>query len=177
MRVTSVILRPVSHSGPILGEISSPGAFTAMPALSVRNRQSKWIWLQNLPFAGPTLLTLESGITVAPRRGGLYAIMVLDPTWRPLPYRVIYIGKAGNLAERVSRTHEKYPSWLYAASGAQLFVAFHTISGESARRTAERRLIEHYGPECNETFNHNAAAMRVLGLLCSNEFNWPYGNT
>ena len=93
--------------------------------------------------------------------------MVDDATWGPLPYRLICVGKARSLAERVCRSHEKYESWVHAASGAALFVAFHFIEEESARSAVERRLIEHYRPECNETFNHNALALRSLASLYS----------
>jgi hypothetical protein len=80
-----------------------------------------------------------------------------------LPYRLIYVGEAANLSERVCRSHEKYESWVRAACGAPLFVAFHSIAGESARRKAEQRLIEHYGPECNKRSG-----------LYSDETNWPF---
>ena len=103
--------------------------------------------------------------TFVPSSGGLYAIMIYDANWRPLPYRLIYVGKAQNLAERVCRSHEKYESWERAAGGAQLYIAFHIIQNESARKAAERQIIEHYGPECNETFNHNLLALRALGLF------------
>ena len=131
-----------------------------MPALPLRRIQ----FLDRL-FTGPTPLRLTYkpvfrgsptpfSTTYVPNFGGLYAVMVHDGTCSPLPYRLIYVGKAGNLSERVCLSHEKYPSWAQAACGAQLFVAFHSIADESARAIAERQIIEHYRPECNQTFNH-----------------------
>lgn len=103
--------------------------------------------------------------TFIPSFGGLYVIMVHDPTWSPLPYRPIYIGQAEELSERVCPSHEKYPSWIRAASGAYLYVAFCHIEDKGVRSDLERRLITHYSPSCNRTFNYNAARMRVLGDL------------
>jgi hypothetical protein len=100
--------------------------------------------------------------------------MVRDAAWRPQPYRLIYIGEAGNLAERVVRSHEKYESWRHAAGGAQLFVAFHAVEGTLIRRVREKKLIEHYEPECNKTFNRNALAVRSLVDLYSYGPNWPF---
>lgn len=109
-----------------------------------------WIWFQGLPFAGPTPLAL------APKYnwGGLYAIMVLDVSGTPRPYRVIYIGESGDMAQRVGTSHEKFASWVrVAGSASRLHVAFHTIANQAERRAAESRLIAYYKPECNDTFN------------------------
>jgi hypothetical protein len=80
---------------------------------------------------------------------------------------LIYLGKAGDLSERVCGSHEKYASWEQAACGAQIFVAFYLVGDESARTSAERRIIEHYKPECNETFNHNAALTSLSELYAA----------
>lgn len=136
-----------------------PGA-QCMPALPLRRIQ-----FLNLNFTGPTPLRLTYkpvflgsprpfSTTYMPSFGGLYAILVHDATCSPRPYRLIYLGKAGDLSERVCGSHEKYESWMRAACGAQLFVAFYLMANELARTSAERRLIEHYRPECNKTFNH-----------------------
>lgn len=149
-----------------------------MPALPIRNRAQGWIRFLHLPFAGPTPLKLTYrpvlaslathqrpfGTTHIPDFGGLYAIMVHDATCHPLPYRLIYVGEAGKLSERVCRSHEKYASWERAACGAQLFIAFHCIPNESERKAAERQLIEHYRPECNRTFNSNPPLGAFRGL-------------
>ncbi len=124
-------------------------ALARRPVAPLIQPRQQWIWFSNLPFAGPT----PFDIAAKHNFGGLYAILVFDPRCKPLPYRVIYIGEAGDMGERVCRSHEKYQSWVRSAGGSLLFVAFHAIVNETERRAAERRLIEHYRPECNETFN------------------------
>lgn len=141
-----------------------------MPTLSIRNRSQQGIRFLNLTFAGPALFST----TRVPAYGGLYAILLYDATWRPLPYRLIYVGETGNAAERVCRSHEKHESWTRAASGYPLYVAFCAMSSALARRMAERRIIERYKPECNMTFNQNALALRALGLLYSDVSSWPF---
>jgi hypothetical protein len=145
------------------------------PTLPVRLRMEQQIRLLNLPFTGPKLLRPTCGAPAyLPSVGGLYAIMIYDATCRPLPYRSIYMGETGNLAEGVCQDHENYELWERVAGGAPLYVAFHPIDDETARRIAERLLIEHYGPECNTTFNRNALALRALLDLYSGESNWPF---
>lgn len=129
------------------------GARIAAP--NAQPRPQQWIWFSNLPFAGPT----PFDIAVKRNYGGLYAILVFDPRCRPLPYRAIYIGEAGDMGERVCRNHEKYQSWTRAAGGGSLFVAFHAMAYEAARKVAETRLIRHYSPECNVTHNSLAALL------------------
>ena len=154
------------------------------PTLPSQNRQG-WIQFLDLWFLGPTPLRLTYkpsfgggpiplSTRYVPSVGGLYAIMVYDATFGPLPYRLIYMGEAQNLAERLCGSHEKYESWIRAAGGSQLYVGFHFIEQESARQTTERRLIEYYGPECNKTFNHNALALRALSSLYSYKPDWTF---
>jgi hypothetical protein len=114
----------------------------------------QWIKFSDLAFAGPKLLGFGPSYSFA----GLYAIMVIDMKWRPLPYRVIYFGEAGNMADRLAN-HEKRESWKRAAGGSVLFVAVRAISVESARKAAEERLIGHYSPECNVIHNSLAALL------------------
>ena len=166
-----------------------------MPSLPHRNRSQQCLFFLGLQFVAPTQLRLTyrptlfnapqpHNTTYVPSYGGIYAVMVYDSTWKPLPYRPIYIGEAQNLSERVCQIHEKYDSWVRAACGGQLYVAFHCIEGEAARKAAERRLIEHFKPECNKTFNHNALPLRALAgdnnalvlralMNLYSEHNWP----
>jgi hypothetical protein len=146
------------------------GVPSVIPAFPIQRRMQQWIWFLNLPFAGPTAFDVAH----KPTFGGLYAIMVFDATCTPLPYRLIYVGETGNLAERVCRSHEKYPSWVRAAGGRQLFVAFHAIENSLLRRAAEQRLIGHYRPACNETFNPNALQLKTLLGLSPDALNWPF---
>jgi hypothetical protein len=87
---------------------------------------------------------------------GLYAVLVADSTWGPRNFRPLYFGKAGNLATRVVRSHEKYDEWCRAAGGAEnLYVAYFSMLGsrDDERTTVESGLIRHYGPHCNGMFN------------------------
>lgn len=114
-----------------------------------------WIWFSSpssasLPFAGPSPLASAATFNY----GGLYAILTPDSSWSPLPYRLLYLGESGKLSDRVRTGHEKYASWARAAGGAgRLYVAFHIIENQTERRATESKLIAHYRPECNDTFN------------------------
>ena len=91
-----------------------------------------------------------------PPSPGVYAMLVVDAACSPRPFRVLYFGKATNLGARVVRSHEKYPEWSWAASGAgQLYVAYHCMPNTSdwERAAVEESLIKHYAPVCNKTLN------------------------
>jgi hypothetical protein len=115
---------------------------------------------------------LPIGITYVPRYAGLYAIMVYDSTCTPLPFRLIYVGKANSLVERVCRQHEHYPSWLKVANGGIVYVSFYAIADEAERGATEERLIEHYAPECNIEFNRARAAAQRLYSEIFNVAPW-----
>jgi hypothetical protein len=136
--------------GPIQPRAIQPRAIGTPPA-----QPQRWIKFSDLAFAGPTLLGLEPSFNF----GGVYAVLVLDTQWGPMPYRPIYFGEAGNMSERVCPSHEKYKSWERAARGGLLFVAFHVIPNEAARKAAEKQLIGQYSPECNVTHNAFAALL------------------
>jgi hypothetical protein len=96
------------------------------------------------------------GSTWLPTHAGIYAVLVFDFKEKPRPYRVLYFGKAENLAARVTTSHEKYSEWCRAGGGAaRLYVASHTMrnSHDWQRSELERNLIKAYVPQCNETFN------------------------
>jgi hypothetical protein len=106
----------------------------------------------NRKFSEPTLHRTATPLSWP----GLYAILVLDSRCSPRPYRVIYFGQGGNLAERVTASHEKYEKWCRAASGSgNLYVAFYWMptSTERRRMDAESELIRTYNPECNIASN------------------------
>lgn len=108
------------------------------------------ITFQDLRFSGP----FPFATAQRSRLGGIYAICVYDNDWGPRPYRPIYFGEAGNREERVTTSHEKFAEWVrVAGTRFKLYVAFRTITDVTARRIAERRLIEHYKPECNDQYN------------------------
>jgi hypothetical protein len=85
--------------------------------------------------------------------GGVYAVLVYDPAYRPQPYRVIHFGQAQEFFNL--REHRKYSEWLaIAGSESGLYVATHGMPGatELTRMALERYLIHYYHPECNELF-------------------------
>ncbi|MDQ5850034.1 MAG: hypothetical protein M3544_13840 [Pseudomonadota bacterium] len=103
----------------------------------------------NRDFDGP----FPAGSWVAPWYGGVYAVLVRDASWAPLPCRPIYFGQTGNFAQRgFLRGHAAYHSWLAAAGGeSNLGIATHWMpaSTEAARQAIERALLRQYRPECN----------------------------
>jgi hypothetical protein len=103
-------------------------------------------------------------------------VTVQDPNWGPLPHRPLYIGQTGDLSERPSLDHEKFPDWARAAHGKALYASYFVILPEQERKAAEKQLIEHYNPECNITYNrNNAIAARIFdgtGAL-QNAFGFP----
>jgi hypothetical protein len=135
-----------------------------IPALPIASRQpasfapARGINFGGLVFSEPTPFDTE----LKQAYGGIYAIMVFDPTWSPRLYRPIYFGEAGDFSERVRRSHENYSSWVRAASGGVLFVAFHLIADARNRKSSERQLIAKYSPECNQIHN---SLVRLLGRI------------
>jgi excinuclease UvrABC nuclease subunit len=85
---------------------------------------------------------------------GIYAVLTRDTNWKPLPYRVLYFGKAGDLRGRVCGSHEKFWSWRMEAGGTSLlFYSFRAVATEAERTRIETELIRHYGPPCNDKDN------------------------
>jgi hypothetical protein len=122
------------------------------PALSVPAKPQKtqeWIKFKDFWFSGPF------PFATAPKHSwsGIYAVCAYDATWGPRPYRIIYFGESGNMAERVTPSHENFPAWVRAAGTRfNLYVAFHNVT-RLERMTVEKRLIEHYNPACNQVHN------------------------
>lgn len=86
----------------------------------------------------------------APAGGGVYAVMVRDLLWQPLPYRVIYVGQAETFGERFLRSHRRYWDWCAVAwTPARLYVASYAADTSEFRDWLEGRLIAQYQPECN----------------------------
>ena len=87
-------------------------------------------------------------------KGGIYAVLAYDATWKPLPYRVLYFGKAKDLGERVCESHEKYWAWkMEAGYLSSLYYSFMPVALEAERTRIESELIGHYGPPCNDRGN------------------------
>jgi hypothetical protein len=86
----------------------------------------------------------------APASGGVYAVLVRDLFWEPLPYRVIYVGKADTFGPRFLRTHRRYWDWCAVAwNPSRLYVASYAASTSEFRDWLEGRLLAQYRPECN----------------------------
>lgn len=92
----------------------------------------------------------------APALAGVYAVMVLDPGYKPQPYRVIHFGQARDFSDQgLLRAHRRYSDWVaIAGSEAGLYVATHRMPGATdlTRMALERYLIHYYHPECNDVF-------------------------
>jgi hypothetical protein len=99
-----------------------------------------------------------------PSHGGIFAVMVYDPAFNPLPYRVVYFGQAHDLSNRgLLRAHPKYSDWVAAAGGARgLYVATYGMPGSSemTRLAVETHLVHHYQPQCNEPVTSAAPSVK-----------------
>jgi hypothetical protein len=107
------------------------------------------IRFRNYIFEGPMSFASWS----PPYRAGLYAVVVPNQLWTPLPFEPIYFGESGNMSERgFLRSHHCYGRWMIkAGSETNLYVALYLMSGSTAeqRRAIESVLIRHYKPSCN----------------------------
>lgn len=106
------------------------------------------LWFKDRYFSEPSAFSSA----YIPKLSGLYAILVFDLACSPRPYRVLYFGKASDLADRAVRSHEKYDEWCRAAGSAgKLLIAYHIMSDASEWElySAEDILIKHYQPVCN----------------------------
>jgi hypothetical protein len=98
-----------------------------------------------------------------PSCGGLYAVLVYDAAYDPLPYRVIFFGQTHDLSDPgLLREHPKHSEWLAAAGRRGLYVATYGIPGSTAltRLAVETHLVHHYQPECNEPFTSSATSVK-----------------
>ena len=106
------------------------------------------IRFNNYSFTSPVRFDRASFPGVA----GIYAVMVIDPGARPLPYQVIYFGQTESFRDRFAWRHHAYGRWLRIAGREEnLWVAFHLrpSSSERERQLLESTLIRSYQPPCN----------------------------
>jgi hypothetical protein len=155
---------PIGAPRPLSSLIGASKPFTPLPSLDWSSIGSlleapesqpavaapKGIRFLDATFSEPEFLFSSS----LPKLAGLYVILVLDFNCNPRPYRPLYFGKANDLAARVTRSHEKYSDWSRAAGSGGLLVSYY-ITGISEwwRNDLEEKLIKHYTPQCNSTFN------------------------
>jgi hypothetical protein len=119
--------------------------------------QSPFIRFGNVLFSDPEPLTDATLADIVLSTAGLYAIMVYDAGWSPLPYRPLYFGESDNIRTRATRTHENYASWKREGGTATLYRAFHSMPGSNRtqRQAVESALIAHYNTPCNERLSFN----------------------
>ena len=101
----------------------------------------------DFPFSEPEVLTAFP----PPVEGGVYALVVTDTRWRPLPYRPVYFGKAASLAARgIDLSHEAVQRWHAMLERRELmYVSYLAEDRETARSAIEALLIEEYSPVLN----------------------------
>ena len=117
-----------------------------------------------LQFSDPEPLTRDA----LPFTAGLYAILVPNYEYRPVPYEPIYFGQCANLRAAVGIHHLAYNRWRWHPRGRQgLFVAYVSMpsSTDDWRRYNEAQLIRQYNPVCNrdETSDAQTRALREIG--------------
>jgi hypothetical protein len=122
---------------------------------SVSNLPRVGIRFQERYFSEPILL----GCRRLPIFGGVYAVLVSDPTWEPRHYRPVYFGEAADLAGAVWGSHEKYADWCaMAGAGERVYVSYHLMSGNAGERAVFlASLIREYRPVCNSADSSEAS--------------------
>jgi hypothetical protein len=148
-RILGLSPPPAPNPKSILDHLSS--------LVSLQNPLPPVIPQQGIRF-GDSVFSEPNAFSIAwlPPTPGLYAILVFDCSCSPRMFRVLYFGKAGDLAVRVVSSHEKYDEWCRAAGGAgNLYVAHcqMTTSYEWERTSIEASLIRQYTPVCNTKLN------------------------
>ena len=104
-------------------------------------------------------------VAIPPVASGIYAILVLDESCRPRPFRAIYFGESGNFLDRITEKHERFGDWTLEAGGvANTYVAFcpTPLLKEEQRRWVKNDLITRYRPICNLKDNKNPFAYQSL---------------
>jgi hypothetical protein len=143
---TSPVFPPISGFDRMIG---SPAPVPALPRVPLE-LPPNGIQFGQTVFSEPALF--GCWLPMAP---GLYVILTWDLTAKPRPYRPLYFGMATNLAERVTRSHEKFDEWSRSSGLTGILVAYHNMGGsaEWQRANLEQSVIRQYAPECNRTHN------------------------
>ena len=93
-----------------------------------------------------------------PARSGVYCVYACtyDPRMKTVsPRRLLYIGEAANVRERVSG-HERWRDWERELQyGEVLCFSAAPIAPQSDRQRAEAAMIRHHKPPCNSEFVHS----------------------
>ncbi len=117
-----------------------------------------------LQFTDPTALVRDT----LPFTAGIYAVLVPNYEFRPVPYEPIYFGQAANLRAAVGTHHLAYSRWRWHPRGRSgLFVAWVPMpsSTEDWRRYNEDQLVRQYNPVCNrdEASDAQTQSLREIG--------------
>ena len=84
---------------------------------------------------------------------GLFAIQVINPSWKPLPYEPIYFGESDDLGSVSLMYHPAFERWSAhpgIVDGGLLYVSYLWLTrGAEFREHVERALIARYRPPCN----------------------------
>ena len=127
-----------------------------------------------LQFTDPVPLAPE----VLPSVAGVFAIVVANYAYRPVPWEPIYFGQSPNLRGTVGTHHPSYGRWRWHPRGRSgLYVSWVPMpsSTEDWRRYNEQQLVKQYNTVCNrdETTDAQTQALREIG---SRSFGLGNGN-
>jgi hypothetical protein len=88
-----------------------------------------------------------------PDTPGMYAVLMPDCTWAPLPFQPVFFGEIQAAGAPAVVTQEDYLSWVRAASGKDLYLAICRMPDVPAAHRHEtiRQLIRAYDPLCNRS--------------------------
>jgi hypothetical protein len=83
----------------------------------------------------------------------VYAIAIMNLTWKPLPYEPIYFGESEDLSRENLAFHPAFERWSAhpaVRDGGRLYASYLWLPrGADFREHVERTLIAQYRPACN----------------------------
>ena len=118
-------------------------------------RYGGWMFSAPVPFAE----------AMPPDCAGLYAVQVVNATWRPCPFEPIYFGAAIDLSEQgIAASHDAFARWIaHPRAGTGLFISYAALpcTSEHALRSIVAALVTSYRPQANAG---DGPARGLLGL-------------
>ena len=87
-----------------------------------------------------------------PQLAGLFAIQIINPAWKPLPYQPIYFGESEDLSRESLVFHPAFERWSAhpaVLDGGSLYVSYLWLARPEMRELIERGLVARYRPSCN----------------------------
>lgn len=122
-----------------------------------------------LQFTDPVPLAPE----VLPSVAGVFAVVVPNYEYRPVPWEPIYFGQSPNLRGAVGTHHAAYGRWRWHPRGRSgLYVAYAAMpsSTEDWRRYNQQQLVKQYNTVCNRDENADAQAQALREIGSSGRF-------